>query len=97
MTNIEKRVTALEVLFENYKGHEQTSPETDRRLTIVETEQKNKVGFKQFYWVIGIMMTILMTTVGYLIDQIHDVQANQYEVAREVSKISGTLNNITFE
>jgi len=66
------------------------------RVASVEATVKDKVGFKHFYWVVGIMMTLLMTTIGYLIDQIHDLQEAQYEVAREVSSISGSLESIEF-
>jgi len=99
---MENQVTAnteaikwMQINLDKMINHATTSPETDKRLTIIETEMKGKVSYKQFYWVIGIMMTILMSTIGYLIDQIHELQINQYDVAREVSTMAGSIELIS--
>jgi hypothetical protein len=100
---LEERISWVNKNLKSYVEHNTMSEETekainslDNRIVGLEATVKEKVGFKHFYWIIGIMMTLLMTTVGYLIDQIHDLQRAQYEVAREVSEISGSLSSIEF-
>lgn len=60
----------------------------------------NKVDFKHFYWVIGILVTIQMAVLGYIImqnqkmsDQINDVSRTTTAVQIDVSALKGVLGN----
>ena len=60
----------------------------------------SKVDFKHFYWVIGILVTIQMAILGYIImqnqnmsDQINDVSRTTTAVQVDVSSLKGVLSN----
>lgn len=51
----------------------------------------NRVTYKVFIWIIGILMAIWLSVSGYIVSQIKDVQDRTYEISNTVSEISGSL------
>jgi hypothetical protein len=69
------------------------------RIKDVENKVDNRVTYDQFYWVIGILMTIFIGISGYIVYQIADVQKTAQQTDKNVSSIQGKLEpyNIQFK
>lgn len=80
-------MSSLEVLQAQFESHEASCQETASAVKELRVMIDAKVDFKHFYWVIGILVTIQMAVLGFIIMQNQNV-SNQID---EVSKITTTL------
>ena len=59
-------------------------------------EMNQRVTYKAFFTIIGILMSIWLGVSGYIASQIHDLQNKTYMLNQNVSSIDGTLKSIEF-
>lgn len=93
-------MSSLEVLQAQFESHQAICQETASDVKELRAMIDNKVDFKHFYWVIGILVTIQMAVLGYIImqnqkmsDQINDVSRTTTAVQIDVSALKGVLGN----
>jgi prefoldin subunit 5 len=91
-------------------NHYESSPETKRALENLKenlsifnshieklnVQMEERVTYKTFFWVIGVLMTISLSLSGYIVSQVHDLQSKMYTLSNSVSQIAGTINQIEF-
>jgi hypothetical protein len=95
-------------------NHFESSPETRRAIDSlkeniirldgcmekVEQQMQNRITYKQFYWIIGIilMLTIGVISGGFALlnSKIENISEKQYITNAELSKISGVLEQYDF-
>ena len=65
----------------------------------LNTEIDEKVSYKNFTWIIGILISILMTMFGYIASQINDIQKASISTEKNLSLIQGKLDpyNVEFK
>jgi hypothetical protein len=80
--------------------------ESERRLNTlcasvdkINIEMSQKVSYKNFTWIIGILISVLMTMFGYIASQINDIQKASISTEKNVSLIQGKLEpyNVEFK
>lgn len=58
----------------------------------LRTQLDNKVSYQLFYWVIGILITILLAVMGYVVQQNKDIAATTVATQIDVSALKGKLD-----
>jgi len=91
----------LHLAIESRIDHLTSSPETKKDILSLQSdmkrldaELKNKVAYKVFFWVVGILLGIVMSLLAYMTNQIHDIQEKTYTISNSVSTIAGFLENL---
>lgn len=102
---IKKKVTSLETLNEimktNIKDVNKKHDSLDCELISIKSDlkmlQKEKIGKTQFYWILGIVFTIMSGMFGYLIDQVSDVKETTVNTRLEVVEAKADVSWIKLE
>lgn len=73
--------------------------EITNQLKDINKELKNKVSYKEFIWIIGIMILILMAMFGWIAYQIGELNLTVNSTEKSVSMIQGKLEpyNVQFK
>lgn len=96
MVNLEDLITRLDVhIQQSDRRHE----ETTRTLKEFRTMIDAKVSYKNFTWILGLMIMILMAMFGWIAYQIGDLQLTVNKTGQSVSMIQGKLDpyNVEFK
>ena len=64
------------------------------RLDSIDAHMENKVSYGQFYWVIGILMTIILTVFGIIYAKIENVYDKASTTQNSVAEIRGILSQL---
>ncbi len=86
-------VEVLEAKFEAYKHEcalDRVSIASD--IKALRIGMNDKVSFKHFYWIIGIMITLLAIVSGYIATQLKDISMTTTVVQSDVSFLKGKLS-----
>ncbi len=60
----------------------------------IRSELENRVTYKHFTWVLGILITILISLFGYIANQITDVQGVINVMSKDVSNTNSNVSRI---
>lgn len=73
--------------------------EITNQLKDINRELKSKVSHKEFVWILGIMIIILMAMFGWIAYQIGEINLNSANTDKSVSMIQGKLEpyNVQFK
>lgn len=63
----------------------------------IRTSLENKVDFKHFYWVIGIMFALFSAEIGYVVMQNKEISFSSDQTRQDVSLIKGKLEPYNVE
>jgi hypothetical protein len=88
-------IKKLEDRFEKRMDSFETKFESD--MAKVWTAISNSVTYKHFYWVIGVLITILIAVVGFISTQISTLQSDSAAIKSSVSRIDGKLEPYNIE
>lgn len=58
----------------------------------IQSIEKNKVSYQHFYWVIGILFTIVVSLLGYIVTVLHATRETTTLTQLDVSQIKGKLD-----
>lgn len=61
----------------------------ETKITNIEKEMKNKVSYKIFFWVFGILLSVLTGLLGYLVTKVDSIQQITYTTGKDVAEIQG--------
>lgn len=67
--------------------------QVENRTTNLEENMKNKVSYKIFFWVFGVMLTILLALLGYISTKIDSIQQTTYLTGNRVASIQAVFEN----
>ena len=101
----------IKSMIEDKVKHFESSPETKRAIdnlkedvAIIREKQakhdeqiSNRVTYKIFIWVVGLLVSLFVSLSAYIVNQIHDLQEKTYDIKSDVAKITGTLENLDFK
>ncbi len=81
------------------KANDDRYVEITAKLKELNDGLKNKVSYKEFVWVLGIMIMILMAMFGWIAYQIGEINLNSANTDKSVSMIQGKLEpyNVQFK
>ena len=86
----------LEVLRAEFDAHKQECTKDRGELFLIvkeiKTEMSAVVTFKFFYWVVGILVIIQTSILGYIVMQIREVANVSEKVQQDVSYLKGKLS-----
>lgn len=55
----------------------------------------NKVDWKHFYWILGLLITITITINGFILNEIKEVRRNVYEMNNKIGQIGSTFDQLS--
>lgn len=86
-------IDVLEARFEAYKNEcALDRAGTTSELRALRVSLNEKVSFKHFYWIIGIMVTILIGVGGVITTQLQEISTTTTFVQSDVSFLKGKLS-----
>jgi hypothetical protein len=91
----EKRMDSFEKSLS--KDMEKFKDTLSKDMEKVRNTLSNCVTYKHFYWVIGVLVTILIAVVGFISTQISTLQSDSVEIKSSVSRIDGKLEPYNIE
>lgn len=97
----------LQVLIEKLENHINVSDERHNTMSrdmrafhdlmtndikTVNAKIDSKVSYKNFTWIIGILVTILITMFTYIANQVHEIRTGQTVTNENIALIKGKLD-----
>ena len=73
--------------------HIASSPETKKELKRLDDQIQNRVTYRIFIWILGILLVIIMGLFSYITTQIHDLRDKTYAISNSVSTIAGYIDS----
>lgn len=92
-------MSSIKVLEAKLDAHLEDAKEKWQEVALLKKAMENKVSYKQFTWVLGILITILISMFTYIANQMGDIRSSAISINQDVSMIKGKLDpyNIEFK
>lgn len=90
-----QEVKELKIEFES--RYKELEKKVEDNMETVVSALSNTVTYKHFYWVIGVLVTILLAVVGFISTQISALQNDSAMIKSSVSRIDGKLEPYNIE
>lgn len=86
----------IEILRAQFEAHKQECT-TDRVMIITNMKEINailesRVSFKHFYWIIGLLVTIQMAVLGFIVNQNTNMAGQIREIEKSTSSVQDNVS-----
>jgi len=71
--------------------------EIAHQVNLLKTSMDSKVSYKQLYWIIGILITIIIPFLAYIASEISVLRADESTVKSQVSYMNGVFKANDFK